>query len=251
MRMQLIRHATLWLDYAGTTFLVDPMFSDQGANPPIMNSDNERRNPLVPLPDELDAWLAPDAVIVTHLHPDHWDTAAIQALSKSSTIVCQPGNSEAIRTAGFADVTEVAESFTFQGITIHRTDGQHGTGEIGQLMGQVSGFVFQVDGEPTLYIAGDTIWCDDVQNTLDAYKPDHTVVNAGGARFVVGDAITMDAEDVIQVVQYAPYTRVIAVHMDSINHCHATRDVLRAELAEHDLLEKVAIPGDGEWVLGS
>jgi L-ascorbate metabolism protein UlaG (beta-lactamase superfamily) len=200
MRIQLIRHATLWLEYAGRSFLIDPMFSDQGVNPPIINSDNERRNPLVPLPTDLNNWLAPDAVIVTHLHQDHWDAAAIQTLPKPLPILCQPGNEETIRGAGFTDVTEVADSLSFQGVTIHRTGGQHGTGEIGQRMGQVSGFVFQADGEPTLYIAGDTIWCDDVKAALDTYKPDHTIVNAGGARFVVGDAITMDAEDVIKVV---------------------------------------------------
>ncbi|GMK37799.1 hypothetical protein PCCS19_08530 [Paenibacillus sp. CCS19] len=248
MRVQLIRHATLWLEYAGVTFLIDPMFSPQGANPPIMNSDNERRNPLVPLPGELDAWLAPDAVIVTHLHADHWDAAAAQALPKSSTILCQPGNQDAFRTAGFTDVTEIIDSTTFRGVTVHRTNGQHGTGEIGERMGKVSGFVFQADGEPTLYIAGDTIWCEDVKTALDTYKPDLTIVNAGGARFVVGDPITMDADDVIQVVQYAPYTKVIAVHMDSINHCHVTRDVLRARLAEQRLLEQLAIPEDGEWM---
>ncbi|MBD3921923.1 MBL fold metallo-hydrolase [Paenibacillus sp. PR3] len=248
MRIQLIRHATLWLEYAGASFLIDPMFSPQGANPPIMNSDNDRRNPLVPLPGPLDAWLAPDAVIVTHLHQDHWDAAAMQALPKASPILCQPSNQEAILTAGFTNVTEVADTTTFQGVTIHRTNGQHGTGEIGQRMGKVSGFVFQADGEPTLYIAGDTIWCEDVKAALDAYHPDQTIVNAGGAQFLVGDPITMDADDVIQVVPYAPYTKVIAVHMDSINHCHVTRDVLRTKLAERELIEQVAIPEDGEWL---
>lgn len=247
MRIQLIRHATLWLEYAGVHFLIDPMFSPQDANPPIMNSDNDRRNPLVPLPGPLDAWLAPDAVIVTHLHPDHWDAAAIEVLPKSSPILCQPGNQEAIVAAGFASVTEITDTEVFQGVTIHRTNGQHGTGEIGQRMGKVSGFVLQAEGEPTLYIAGDTIWCDDVKTALDTYRPDQTIVNAGGAQFVVGDPITMDAADVVQVVQYAPYTKVTAVHMDSINHCHVTRDVLRAKL-EQQLIERVAIPEDGEWL---
>jgi hypothetical protein len=36
--------------------------------------------------------------------------------------------------------------------------------------------------------------------------------------------------------------------MDAINHCHVTREVLRAKLIEHHLLEQVAIPEDGEWI---
>jgi L-ascorbate metabolism protein UlaG (beta-lactamase superfamily) len=90
MKLQLIRHATLWLNYAGVNFLIDPMFSDMGVNPPIVNSTNERRNPLVPMPVSIDDLIFPDAVIVTHLHRDHWDDEAKAALDKSTLIFCQP-----------------------------------------------------------------------------------------------------------------------------------------------------------------
>lgn len=248
MKLRLIRHATLWLEYAGVTLLIDPMFGEAGANPPIQNSGDERRNPLVPMPDGLSEWVAPDAVIVSHLHRDHWDEVAAQALRKTVPILCQPGDQSAIMASEFTDVTEIHESAEFRGVTIHRARGRHGTGEIGVKMGQVSGFVLQAEGEPTLYIAGDTIWCEEVKEALDAYNPDITVINAGGARFVVGDAITMDEEDVAALCRYAPHTRVVAVHMDAINHCRATREVLRSRLATENLLDRVSIPGDGEWI---
>jgi L-ascorbate metabolism protein UlaG (beta-lactamase superfamily) len=248
MNIQLIRHATLWIEYAGVTFLLDPMFSDQAVNPPIPNSCDERRNPLVPLPSALDTWLSPDAVLVTHLHRDHWDEAAMQTLPKSSTIFCQQGDSDAIRSSGFTNITEIHTSATFRDVTIQRTNGQHGTGEIGQKMGHVSGFIFQALGEPTLYIAGDTIWCEDVKKALDTYKPDMTIVNAGGARFAVGDVITMDEDNVIELIRYAPYTQVVAIHMDTINHCHVTRDALRTRLSKQQLLDRVYIPEDGDWL---
>ncbi|GGD50548.1 MBL fold metallo-hydrolase [Paenibacillus nasutitermitis] len=248
MKIQLVRHATLWLKYAGVTFLIDPMFSDKEVNPPIANSGDERRNPLVPLPGTLDHWLAPDAILVTHLHRDHWDEAAAQLLPKSSVIFCQPGDKNSISSSGFSNIAEIHTTASYQGVTIHRTGGQHGTGEIGRKMGQVSGFVLQADGEPTLYIAGDTIWCEDVKHALDTYKPDTTIVNAGGAKFVIGDAITMDENDLIELVQYASYTRVIAVHMNTINHCMVTRDVLRSRLSEENLLAQVDIPEDGDWL---
>jgi len=249
MKIQFIRHATFWLEYAGMTFLIDPMFSDKAVNPPIPNTGDERRNPLTPLPGDLDTWLTPNAVLVTHLHPDHWDEAAMQALPKSTVVLCQEGDRDAIRSVGFTDVTEVQSSVTFLGVTLHRTSGQHGTGEIGQKMGRVSGFVLQAKEEPTLYIAGDTIWCEDVKMALDTYKPDMTIVNAGGARFVVGDAITMDEENIIELIEYAPYTRIAAVHMDTINHCRVTREMLRNKLAAYNLLNKIDIPEDGEWRL--
>ncbi len=248
MKLQLIRHATLWLQYAGVHFLIDPMFSDAKVNPPIPNSTDDRRNPLVPLPFAIHDGFHPDAVLVTHLHRDHWDDAAAAALSKSTPILCQPDDDATIASFGFTSVTTINETLTFKGVTIIRTRGQHGTGDIGKKMGHVSGFVLKADGQPTLYIAGDTIWCDDVKQALDAYRPDMTVVNAGGARFAVGDPITMDADDVVSLCQYAPYTKVVAVHMDTINHCLVTRADLYSRLTAEGLLDQVAIPGDGDWV---
>ena len=248
MNIQLLRHATLGLTYAGITILVDPMFSDAGANPPIVNSANDRRNPLVPLPDAASGWLAPNALLVTHLHRDHWDDAAAAAIAKETPVLCQPVDEAAFQAAGFADVTPVERTLQLRGITVTRTGGRHGTGEIGERMGPVSGFVLQAEGHPALYIAGDTIWCDEVAEALDAFRPAVTIVNAGGARFTVGDPITMNEDDVIQVCRYAPYTKVIAVHMDSINHCLVTRSDLRARLEAEGCLDRVSLPEDGAFV---
>ncbi|MBW7455779.1 MBL fold metallo-hydrolase [Paenibacillus sepulcri] len=248
MKLQLIRNATLYLEYAGVSFLFDPMFSDMGAKPPVINTTNDRRNPLVPLPVPIGEVSAPDAVIVTHLHPDHWDDAAITALDKSVPVFCQPGDDAAIASAGFDSVSAIDTTLEYKGITIRRTSGRHGTGEIGEKMGHVSGYVLQAAGEPVVYIAGDTIWCEDVKEALDAYRPDVTVVNAGGARFAVGDPIIMDADDVVSLCRYAAYTRVVAVHMEAINHCLVTRQDLRSRLAVEELLDRVIIPQDGGWV---
>ncbi|GGA28236.1 MBL fold metallo-hydrolase [Paenibacillus physcomitrellae] len=248
MKIQLVRHATLWIEYGGTTFLVDPMFSETGANPPIPNTENGRRNPLIPLPGPAAQWTAPDVMIVTHLHRDHWDQAAAEALPKSTPVLCQPGDRQTFAEAGFRNVTEIQEHLDFGGILIHRTGGRHGTGEIGRAMGPVSGFVFQAEHEPSLYVAGDTIWCDEVKAALDAFKPQAVVVNAGGARFLEGDPITMTDMDIAKLARYAPYTHITAVHMDSINHCLLTRDLLKIRLSNENLLDRVAIPNDGEWV---
>jgi L-ascorbate metabolism protein UlaG (beta-lactamase superfamily) len=248
MKLQLIRHATLWLQYAGVNFLIDPMLSDAMVNPPIVDSTNDRRNPLVPLPFAIHDGLHPDAVLLTHLHRDHWDDAAIAALSKLTPILCQPDDDATIVSSGFTSVTTINETFTFNGVTIIRTSGQHGTGDIGMKMGRVSGYVLKAVGQPTLYIAGDTIWCDDVKQALDAQRPDMTVVNAGGAQFSVGSPITMDSDDVVSLCQYAPYTKVVAVHMDTINHCLVTRADLYNRLVAEGLLDQVAIPGDGDWI---
>ncbi len=112
-------------------------------------------------------------------------------------------------------------------------------------MAPVSGFVLHSPDEPTLYIAGDTIWCPEVEDALTDYQPEVTVVNAGAARFVTGDPITMPDTDVAEVCHHAPETTVIAVHMEAINHCPLSRDDLQAFLDGEDLSQRVRIPADG------
>ena len=50
MRLTLVRHATLLLETSVGRVLVDPMLDPAGARPPIENTPNEHRNPLVELP---------------------------------------------------------------------------------------------------------------------------------------------------------------------------------------------------------
>lgn len=245
--IQLVRHATLLITVNGKLLLVDPMLSEREAMAPIVNSANDRRNPLVALSIPCDDYLNKvDAVLLTHTHRDHFDDAAAELIPKEVPVLCQPEDQEKLAALGFQRLMPVEETVQWAGIRFSRTKGQHGTGEIGQKMAPVSGFVIQADNEPSLYIAGDTIYCDEVEAALRAYSPDITVVNAGGARFITGDPITMTAEDVVKVLRFAPATTVVAVHLEAINHCLVTRADIREHLTAEQLEHRVHIPADGE-----
>ncbi len=247
MQLQLIRHATLLLEYAGLRILVDPMLSDAGANPPIANSPQPRSNPLVPLPCPATGVVSGvQGVLVTHTHRDHWDDAAIQFVPKDLPLFCQPEDLPKMEAVHFMNAAPVQDARNWSHICITRTGGQHGTGEIGKRMAPVSGYVLQSSGEPTVYVAGDTIWCQEVADAMRQFKPEVIVVNAGGAKFLQGDPITMMPEDVIQVCKHAPHAQVIAVHMEAINHCLVTRKELSHAVQQAGV--KVTIPDDGEIV---
>jgi L-ascorbate metabolism protein UlaG (beta-lactamase superfamily) len=249
MRIRLIRHATLLIEYAGHTLLVDPMLDDAGARPPIQNSPNPKNNPLVALPIPASEVLGGvEAVIVTHTHSDHWDASAERLLPKHLPIFGQPEDEAKFQAAGFTAVRSVQKSLQWNEINIARTGGQHGTGEIAKKMAPVSGFVLRAGDEPTLYIAGDTIWCAAVQDALDVHEPDVIVLNAGGARFLEGNPITMSPLDIVTVCRRAPKAKLVAVHMDAINHCLVTREDLAFQLEAERVLARVKIPADGEWV---
>ncbi|HYE24143.1 MAG TPA: MBL fold metallo-hydrolase [Clostridia bacterium] len=247
MKIQLIRHATLRIEIDDKVFLVDPMLSDAGIMPPIQNSGDGRRNPLVPLPVGIDDVLrGVNAVLVTHTHRDHWDQAATEVIPRNTRIICQPEDARKFHDLGFEDVRPIYSAAIYGHVAIYRTEGRHGTREIGKAMAPVSGFVLRSRAGECVYIAGDTIWCLQVRDALMRYRPPYTIVNCGGARFTEGDPITMTSGDVARVATEAEFTRVIAVHMDSINHCRVTRAQLAADLAGRDLCNRVVIPADGE-----
>src|SRR3954470_5499693 len=247
MDITLIRNATLLVDTGGRRLIVDPSLDPAGARPPIANTAAPRPNPLVELPrpaEEIVARL--DAVLVTHLPADHPADTAAAAPEQRLPLGCQPPDEPVLRERGFTDVRPIAGAIDLCGVGVARTAGRHRTGAIGERMGPVCGFVLRAPGEPVLYVAGDTIWCDEVDDALAEHAPDVVVVNAGAARFLEGDPIIMDAHDVIETARAAPRATVVAVHMEALNHCPLTRAGLREAVDEAGVGTRVLIPADGE-----
>jgi L-ascorbate metabolism protein UlaG (beta-lactamase superfamily) len=247
--IELIRHATLRIIYGDAIVLVDPMLADAAAYPPVPDSPFPRRNPIVPLHVATDDILdGLSFVLVTHTHRDHWDDAAVKTLPKTTRVRCQPQDEEKIRKDGFARAEAIQDKATEAGIEIFRTGGRHGTGEMAKKMGPVSGFVLKRAGLPTIYVAGDTLWCDEVRDAINRHRPDVIVLNSGAAQFNTGGPITMPTADVVAVVRAAPEARVVAVHMNAWNHCVLTRATLADELQKAQLAHRVNIPDDSERV---
>ncbi|RNB60813.1 MBL fold metallo-hydrolase [Brevibacillus gelatini] len=249
MQIQLVRHATLKVTYSGRTFLVDPMLSAAGELSAVPNTPNQRANPLVELPFSTEAVLdGVEAVLVTHTHRDHLDEKALRLLPADLPVFCQLPDRDMLHQQGFSHVTAIESEQEWQGIRLYRTGGRHGTGEIGERMGPVSGFVLQAPGEPTLYVAGDTVWCAEVEEAIRRFAPDVIVVFAGAARFLTGDPITMTGEDIALVAAASPDSHLFVAHMETWNHCLLSRAELHAFLAERKLQDRVRVPADGEII---
>ncbi len=253
MKLTQIRNATLKVEYAGKKFLIDPMLSKKGAFPGFPGTINSHiANPTVDLPLPLSEILDVDAVIVTHTHQDHWDDAAKEAIPKDMPIFTQNARDQwDIQMSWFRNTWVLEERNDFGGITLNKTPGQHGRGEIleglmGDILGNVCGIVFTHPREKTLYIAGDTVWYQGVEQNLKQYKPDVMVLNSGDAKVLPNESIIMGKEDVYEAYKAAPLATIIASHMGAVNHASLSREDLRAFIVDHRMNSRVLVPEDGE-----
>jgi len=227
--LQLVRNATLIIHYGGHKILVDPMLSPKGA---IESWAGIARNPTVdiqmPMGQITDSV---DLVLVSHTHADHFDDAANNILKKSIKIINQPADKAFFNTKGYLNAESLENSTKWNNITIERVNGEHGSGKVLEMMGKTSGFVLSTKNEPTIYIMGDAIWTDRIKENIKRIKPDIIVVNSGGAQIKGFEnvPIIMDEKQVMQLISSSGKAKILAVHMDALDHCRTTRRTLSEE----------------------
>ena len=247
MKLQLIRNATLRVKYGEINILIDPMLGSKHSFGSFAGVED---NPSVDLPFSADEVISGvDLILVSHLHEDHFDKAAQALDDKAFPILCQPGDQGRISGYGFNNIVELEDETRWQHVHITRTGGQHGVGKWAERLNPVSGFVLQYPGEPTVYWIGDSIWCPEVEQSLEKFQPDVIVTHSGGAELKDSGPIIMDAAQTIKVCQALPSAVVIATHLEALDHCYTSRDALREAAKETGIgSERLLIPADGDVV---
>src|SRR5690625_3317651 len=166
MDIKQIRNATIVVQYAGKKFLVDPMLSEKGSMPPFGEGvgfppapRQDQNNPLVNLPTSIENIIADlDAVIVTHMHPDHWDDAAVEALPKDIKLFVQNDeDAKVITEAGFTNVEVLQKDTMFGDIQFIKTKGEHGRGPVIELKKKGRGDECKHPSERTRKLGGGTV----------------------------------------------------------------------------------------------
>ncbi|WP_200978179.1 MBL fold metallo-hydrolase [Echinicola sp. 20G] len=249
MEFHLWRNATVLLTIDDQKFLIDPMLGEKGSFGPFPWTEDTRSNPLVNLSfsgEELEKQLEEiDAVVVTHLHPDHWDAEAVKILDKNLPIICPKIIAETIAENGFINVIPITSSVSFNGVKLVLTQGKHGSGEIEEKMGTVNGFVFCTEKE-SIYFTGDTIWCDAVKLAITKHRPSYVVVAAGAATFALGEPVTMSVDQIKSLGDTFPEVSLIITHLEAVSPCTETRNFIRKEMVSNSSFVHYYIPEDGE-----
>jgi L-ascorbate metabolism protein UlaG (beta-lactamase superfamily) len=244
MDVQLIRNATMRLRYAGHTLLTDPDLAPKHSR---TSFTGRSRNPIVDLPMPAAEVLAGiEMALVSHLHQDHFDSEARRLLPRDLPLFCQPDDAGTLRELGFTAVTPVDDTVEWGGIRITRTPGHHGSGDDLAAMGPVCGFILAAPGEPTVYWVGDSVWYPAVAEAIAQAGPDVIITHSSGALWQAGTPIVMDAEQTLAVCAAAPTSRVVAIHLDSLDHGQVSRAALRAAAVAAGVdSNRLIIPADG------
>lgn len=255
MKITQIRNATIIVEYNETKFLIDPWLGPKDYMEGFESALNSQiRQPRVELPFEIEKTVDVDAVILTHFHPDHFDEYAVNALNKDIKFFVQSQKDlEIIKSYGFKNLEVMTQQgIDYKNIKLYKTDCQHGKREIIKPLCEsigmpydAMGVVFKSNNEKTLYVAGDTIWCDEVSEAIDKFEPEIIVVNACAATVINGERLIMNIDDVRQVIKKAPKSTIIASHMDTVSHLTVTRKDLE-EFREKESVKNLLIPDDGE-----
>jgi L-ascorbate metabolism protein UlaG (beta-lactamase superfamily) len=246
IRLIHIRHATSIIEMGERKFLVDPMLSNKESLPPVPLTGNKLRNPLSDLPFSLDTLIDEiDYLLLTHLHFDHFDKKAIERIPKTKTVLCSSEDSKKLKKMGFSKIQPIDETVEIDGIKIKRYSAIHGRGILTYLMGKGSSYLIDYNGFK-LFLTGDSILTKRVKNTMIEVAPHLIIANAGAARFRFGKPITMSIKDVQAVSGILPNSKIVVIHLDTLNHCTESSDFCKTQIKDY---QNLFIPADGEQIV--
>ena len=250
MKIQHFRNATVVIETQDEVILVDPMLGPKGTMPPFtFFRFKPKKNPIVDLPENCKPILEKVThCLITHNHPDHLDKAAEKYLvEKKIPVTCSVLDEKTFRKKGL-NVVQTLEYWNrvdFLGGKIEGIPARHGYGFVAKPAGNVMGFYIELPNESSIYLSSDTIYTDDVKKVLSEYKPEISIVAAGSAQFDIFKPLLMKVEDVLTFTKDAP-GKVIANHLEAVNHCPTKRADLKKLFASNELQGKTWIPEDGE-----
>ncbi|CAL9607717.1 hypothetical protein SUDANB58_05568 [Streptomyces sp. enrichment culture] len=236
-----IGNATVLLRYGPLTLLTDPNFLHRGQYAHLGYGLLSRRltEPAVDV-DELPRL---DAVVLSHLHGDHWDRRTRRGLDRTVPILTTPHAARRLKVVhGFPRTAGLRtwQAFTLRrgGVQVRATalPGRHaGHRLLRGLLPPVMGSMLEfgpVAGPVALrlYISGDTLVYDGLDEIADRFPAaDLAVLHLGGTRLPGGFLVTMDGAQGAELARRLDPRLLLPVHYGDYT---VMRSPLEAFLAE-------------------
>jgi L-ascorbate metabolism protein UlaG (beta-lactamase superfamily) len=253
-------NATTLLRLGGFTLLTDPNFVGRGSRVYLGKGLWTRRltDPALQptqLPDL-------DAVLLSHLHGDHWDRIATRHLDKALPVVTTQAAARALARRGFratADlrpwqVHELTRGLGADQETLRITavPGVHGPGPLARVQPPVMGSVLELESGGVVswrgYVTGDTLCRPFLAEVLDRCGPLDVVVPHLGGTKALGVTVTMDARQGADLVDMLRPRVTVPVHFDDYDRFSSPLGDFVAAVADRRLPGELRTVQRGEMI---
>lgn len=250
-----VGNATTLIRLGSFTLLTDPNFLHRGQRAYLGKGLWSRRltDPALE-PEELPAF---DAVVLSHLHGDHFDRVARRRLSRTAPVVTTPEAADRLASWGFrteplATWETHEQTRGSERLTVRAMPGIHARGMLRALLPPVMGSWIEhsVDGvvRRRLYISGDTLTGDHVDAVRERHgSPDVAIVHLGGTR-VLFSTVTMDAEQGTDFVRRCGPGAVVPIHYDDYRVFTSPVSDFERSMADAGLGDRVTVPRRGQTI---
>lgn len=251
--MTYVGNATALISAGGVTLLTDPNFLHRGQRAYLGYGlvSKRLREPALRI-DELPPV---DAIVLSHMHGDHWDRVSQKGLDHDLPVVTTPHAAKRLQHRGFAHALGLS---TWQHHTITKGDnairctslpGRHAPTWTQRLLPPVMGTMLEFapkDGSPRrrLYISGDTLLIEELGEIPARFDSiDAGLLHLGGTRLPAGRSlpfgltVTMDGRQGAELAARLALPKAIPIHFDDYGVFASpladfTREMQRRGLAE-------------------
>jgi L-ascorbate metabolism protein UlaG (beta-lactamase superfamily) len=215
-------NATTLLRLGPFTLLTDPNFLHRGQRAYLGKGLFATRLTEPALqPTQLPAL---DAIVLSHLHGDHWDRIATRHLDKGTPVITTQEAAAALSRRGFRETADLIPWQTHEltsgahTLRITAAPGVHGPGPMAKLLPPVMGSVLELLRDGVVgwrgYISGDTIYRSFLGEVLERCGPLDVVIPHLGGTKALGVTVTMDARQGADLVALLTPKVTVPVHFD-------------------------------------
>ncbi len=249
-RVTYLGHATNLIELGGQRFLTDPIFGR------ILGVLGRRYRPFPATP----ATLRPlSAILLSHAHYDHLDTASLRQLDLRTPVVVQPYTVPFVRRLGFETIHTLDwwQSLALNGVTITATPAAHWPGRLpwSRRTGY-AGYMLET-AEATVFFAGDTGACREYPQVGTRWQIDLALIPIGAYNPDAFRVNHLSPEDALVALEQLQARCMIPIHWGVFRLSREPMDEPPQRLlhaaAQRGLAERVHLlqPGEHLAVLAS
>jgi L-ascorbate metabolism protein UlaG (beta-lactamase superfamily) len=246
--------ATTLLRLGAFTVLTDPNFVRRGERVHLGYGLTSKR--LTDPAFGLDGVPPLDAVLLSHLHGDHFDRVAKRDLPREPPVVTTEHAAKRLQRWGFRGATGLE---TWEGwesvhsgerLRITSVPGRHGPAGVHRLLPPVMGSILDLerDGRRVLraYVTGDTLNVPELRSIRERFPDiDVMITHLGGTR-ILGVLVTMDGTQGADLVDLIEPAAVVPVHYNDYGVFRSPLEDFVAEMRRrgHDGRLRPVLHGD-------